>query len=90
MISKEELKVEVKEVLNVFLESDETVLNFDQLSYGILRECLEELQWKKDPDCDFDTMGWEIDFWVDFIREELRLAISGSLWYGDITIDKNY
>lgn len=88
MITKEQLKLELKEELINFFNSDLKIIDFDQVSFGLLREVLEELDYIQDPSGDFDTNGWQYDFWVDYIKDNNGLEISGSLWYGDISITK--
>ena len=88
MITKEQLKNDLKEVLNVFLNIPQEEIFFDQISWGLLNEVLQELGYIQNPQSDFDTNGWQIDFWVDYIKDNDVLDISGSLWYGDITIIK--
>ena len=88
MKTKEELKYDLKQILDIFFNSNQQEISFDTIPYAILRESLNELWWKEDPEGDFDTMGWEIAFWVDFTKEDLRISISGSLHYGNIKIRK--
>lgn len=89
MITKEKLIEELKEVLNVFLNTSETEISFNQIPWGLLEEVLSEFGYEQDPNGDFETNGWQIDFWVDYIKNEIVLNISGSLWYGEIKIIKN-
>lgn len=89
MITREKLIEELKEVLNVFLNTSETEISFNQIPWGLLEEVLSEFGYEQDPNGDFETNGWQIDFWVDYIKNEIVLNISGSLWYGEIKIIKN-
>ena len=89
MTSKEQLKEELNEDLLEFFNSPKEEIIFDQLSYAILREVLNELDFEQDPDGDFETNGWQYDYWVDYINEEGKiLGISGSFYYGEIVIMK--
>ena len=38
---------------------------------------------------DYDTNGWQVDFWWDFKRNEEKYCLSGSLFYGDFKLSKN-
>lgn len=89
MITKDELKKDLIEILKVFLKSSQPSIKFDQISWGLMRESLNFLEYTKHPKSDFDTNGWEFDFWVTYNKGELFLDISGSLHYGDILIQKS-
>jgi len=89
MTSREQLKEELNEELLEFFNSHANKIEFDQLSYAILREVLNELDFDIAPDSEFDTNGWQYDFWVDYSNDEGKvLAISGSFYYGEIIIEK--
>lgn len=88
MITKQELKNQLREIFIVFLNTSQEKIFFDQISWGLLNEILQEFGYTQNPESDFDTNGWQIDFWVDYIKDNKVLDISGSLWYGNITIIK--
>lgn len=39
---------------------------------------------------DWDTNGWEIDFWQDVFLEGKKFIFTGSFWYGDFKLVKEY
>lgn len=45
---------------------------------------LEKLGWTDTED--LETNGWDIDYWVTFIKEgkDFKYIVSGSLYYGNI------
>lgn len=70
-----------------FLNSEEKKLKFELLPIGTLEKTLNELGYKMEP-LD-NTNGWQVDFWVDFrFKGEKALSISGSMYYGNLTIEK--
>jgi hypothetical protein len=89
MITKEQLKKDLLEILEVFLDGPQLSIKFDQISWGLMRESLDFLRYHKHPASDFDTNGWEFDFWVTYNKGEKFIDISGSLHYGDILIQKS-
>ena len=90
MVTKEELKYQLEVEIVKFLESEESLIEFNQISWPLLKEVLEGFGYQEDSDDCFDTNGWQIDFWVTYIKEDQQpLKISGSLWYGNIEIIKN-
>lgn len=36
--------------------------------------------FRNDEDC---INGWQVDFWYYFIKEDQKILLSGSLWYGN-------
>jgi hypothetical protein len=88
MITKDELKKDLIETLEVFLAGPQFSIKFDQISWGLMRESLEFLRYHKHLSSNFDTNGWEFDFWVKYNKGEDILDISGSLHYGNILIKK--
>jgi hypothetical protein len=36
----------------------------------------------KDDSGDYDSNGWQVDFWLQFHINESIYTLSGSLWYG--------
>jgi len=36
----------------------------------------------KDDNGDYDSNGWQVDFWLQFHINESIYTLSGSLWYG--------
>lgn len=57
------------------------------ISFALVKEVLEKLGWT---DTNIETNGWDIDYWVTFIKEgkNFDYIVSGSLYYGNINIRK--
>lgn len=50
------------------------------ISWNLFNDCLNEEGWKEG---DFDTNGWEIDFWMNWTSPSGKYClIQGSLWCG--------
>lgn len=58
------------------------------ISLALVKEVLEKLGWTDTED--LETNGWDIDYWVTFIKEgkDFKYIVSGSLYYGNINIRK--
>lgn len=58
------------------------------ISFTLVKEVLEKLGWTDTED--LETNGWDIDYWVTFIKEgkNFDYIVSGSLYYGNINIRK--
>lgn len=88
--SKTHMKAAVMNVLDA-IEKDE-IKDFDfgkYVPYNIVKECLESRGWKRTED--FDTNGWEYDFWDVFEspnNPNVVCSISGSLVLGGLKILK--
>lgn len=37
---------------------------------------------------EMETNGWQVDYWVDGIYKDKKLSISGSMYYGNMTIER--
>lgn len=37
---------------------------------------------------DFETNGWQVDFWQTYKKEKMILTLGGSLWYGNYKLTK--
>ena len=54
---------------------------------GNIEAALKSLGYIKEPFTD-NTNGWQVDFFYYFKKEDSRLCLSGSLWYGSYTLQK--
>ena len=69
------------------MESEPEEFSAGCISFALVKEVLEELGWT---DTNIETNGWDIDYWVTFIKEgkDFKYIVSGSLYYGNINIRK--
>ena len=52
-----------------------------------IADILEEYDVEFDSD-DFETNGWQVDWWQYFEYNDERYCIAGSIYYGDYSISK--
>ena len=69
------------------MESEPEEFSAGCISLALVKEVLEKLGWT---DTNIETNGWDIDYWVTFIKEgkDFKYIVSGSLYYGNINIRK--
>lgn len=87
-MNKDELKQEVKEFINQLIlhnyeEEDRCYVSLTLSKKGVspseLGEMLESFGYEQD---DFDTNGWEWDFWSNYSHDNLpQLRMSGTGFY---------
>ena len=65
------------------MESEPEEFSAGCISFALVKEVLG---WTED----LETNGWDIDYWVTFIKEgkDFKYIVSGSLYYGNINIRK--
>lgn len=70
------------------MESEPEEFSAGCISFTLVKEVLEKLGWTDTED--LETNGWDIDYWVTFIKEgkNFDYIVSGSLYYGNINIRK--
>lgn len=70
------------------MESEPEEFSAGCISLALVKEVLEKLGWTDTED--LETNGWDIDYWVTFIKEgkDFKYIVSGSLYYGNINIRK--
>ena len=82
-IIKEIIKLEVEEFLQ---NQNQRKLEFSNLAYHFIEEAIEALGYSDNDD--LDTNGWQVDYWNTFSNGDNHLSVSGSMYYGDMTIYK--
>lgn len=70
------------------MESEPEEFSAGCISLALVKEVLEKLGWTDTED--LETNGWDIDYWVTFIKEgkDFKYIVRGSLYYGNINIRK--
>lgn len=86
MKTKDNIISQFKFEFTEFMNSEAMILEYDCLSFGIVEKVLEELglTW----DYKLDTNGWQVDYWAKFKKDDEIFSISGSMYYGNLTIIK--
>lgn len=72
-------------------ESEMELWDFaEQLAYDNFQSYSCENDIAEEEGEDLETNGWDIDYWVTFIKEgkDFKYIVSGSLYYGNINIRK--
>lgn len=77
----------MKEKIKEFLESDVKELKLDILPLDDYDTILSDLGFEGDNE-NFDTNGWQVDFWWNFEKDDVKLMLSGSLFYGNYQLVK--
>ena len=70
-----------------FLDSKEESLELHVVSFALVREVLNDLEFEIEDD--FETNGWDIDYSISFTHKDgTKLMVTGSWYYGNCTIEK--
>lgn len=79
---------DISDQLFRIMESEPEEFNAGCVSFASVKEVLEKLGWTDISS--IDTDGWDIDYWVTFIKEgkDFNYIVSGNLYYGNINIRK--
>lgn len=78
---------ELKEKIQIFLDSEDNELNLDFIPLTYYDKVLEELGYE----CiDADTNECDVDFWYTYLKDETEVTLDGSLWNGSFRLIKNY
>lgn len=78
------MKIAIINALNDIDTGEEEEIDLGQnISWNLFYNCLQEAGWKQDELTDFETNGWEVDFWNYWISPSGKCCcIEGSLWCG--------
>jgi len=96
IMSKDDKDV-LKILIPEFINSDETSMELEFKPMNEYCELLSELGFstKKnnsinlmDDGNEWDTNGWQVDFWWTIFREGKKYMLAGSMFYGDIKLSK--
>ena len=64
----------------------DTVLNYEKVSVEIPKLPINSvIQYMKNKSFDYelDTNGYQVDFWIEFTKDDEKFTLSGDLWYED-------
>jgi len=87
--TKEQLTEEVSNDILKLMGGLKDKVSYDCLSYGIVKDALNTIGYYDNDD--YDTNGWQVDYWNTFIYFKNPtdiLYISGSMYYGNLTISR--
>lgn len=85
------------EKIKAFLESDQQEVSLDFRPINDYAEILSTLGFNTkyqnslnlcNDNAEWDTNGWQVDFWWKIMKEDKNYTLSGSLFYGDFTLTK--
>lgn len=78
----------MKEEIEDFLNGNDIQLKLVMTPISNVTEILEPLGYEE---YEYDSNGWEVDFWQTYINENQgnkKIELSGSLFYGNFTLSK--
>ena len=75
----------LKEGIDAVLEDKELLFQAD-IPYGVAATYLESIGFEDDEN--FDTNGWQADFWNTFSKDDITLSVSGCMYDGTIKISQ--
>ena len=86
---QKEISYDVEQiVLNAcsLLEQGDVIVSVPYIPIEKYREVFEKLgTW----DNEFDTNGWDVDFWIYFYINDIKYCLSESWFYGVYSISKD-
>lgn len=69
-----------------FLSSNNEDLNISMCPIRKIDNIMKSLDFKDKED--YETNGWQCDFWKTYVKEDLEIEFSGSLYYGEFKLRK--
>jgi hypothetical protein len=82
-----QLTVKLKVEIDKVIIGDENEFQSDILCANEISEYLKEKYGVEKED--FDSNGWDYDFWIYYTINDKKYMLSGSGYYGGITFSKN-
>lgn len=86
MKTKDAIIEELSFEINQFLNSNDEEISFACISYDIINRALYKLGYTGENDLDIN--GWQKDYWQTYVNNNHYLYISGSMYYGNLCINK--
>ena len=79
----------ISENLSLIMKGEPEVFIGGNIALSTITKVMKSLGWEIDR---FETNGWEIDYWIYFIKDnkDFSYKISGSVLGGEIKIEKYY
>lgn len=89
----------MKTIIQAFLDEDKEVVSLELKPLNEYSKILSELGFNTIQNdslnlCnsggnEWDTNGWQVDFWWKIHKDGIPYTLSGSLFYGDIKLSKD-
>lgn len=78
------------ENLSLIMESEPESLISEDIALSTVVKVMESLGWKFCEYDGLDTNGWDIDYWLYFIKndKEFSYKVKGNVYFGGIKIEK--
>lgn len=73
------MKEQIKQTIEQFLRSNEKSISVPMYPITKYKEILEELGFIDLEQ--YDTNGYQVDFWDCYDKDGIRYCLSGDLWY---------
>lgn len=78
------VKASIKAQVLLLLTGIVKKVNFERAYYAEVKEVLKELNFE-DKD-NFESNGWQWDFWADWKKYDNDYCVAGSGYYGNLTM----
>jgi len=72
--------------LKEYLETDIKQYKFKMMPISDVIEAMSKEGWEYQDD--YESKGWQVNFWITFEKGSKKIIFRGSLWYGQFTLDK--
>lgn len=76
-----------KQLIEEFIKSTDEELNLPMIPTDNIDDIMQELGFL-DQD-DYETNGWQCDFWKSYSNDSCNIGFNGSLYYGQFKLIKN-
>ncbi len=75
-----------RQIIEEFLNSSNKELKLSMIPIDDVDNIMSELNFL---DCgDFETNGWQCDFWKSYTNNKYIISFRGSLYYGNFILEK--
>ena len=81
---KEDLELKLKLLLPFILKGDKAEM---LIPFGIAEDILAKAGFIFDGS-EMETNGWQVDYWINMVKDNDTYKVSGSMYYGDFKIQK--
>lgn len=80
----------ISENLSLIMEGEPESFIGGDIALSTVVKVMESLGWKFCTYDGFDTNGWDIDYWLYFIKDEKDFSyrVSGNVYFGGVKIEK--
>lgn len=80
----------ISENLSLIMECEPELFIGGDIALSTVVKVMENLGWKFCTYDGLDTNGWDIDYWLYFIKDDKDFSykVKGNLYYGGITLEK--